>query len=130
MAKRTRKKVARGKTGLGVADFRRVALSMPEAQESAHMGHPDFRVRKKIFATLWPDQGWGMVALTPEQQRAFVDTNPAMFAPVKGGWGLRGATQVWLEAAEEEMLRHAVFTAWREKAPRDLADPAEPARRT
>lgn len=38
MAKRTRKKVARRKTGLGVADFRRVALSMPEAQESAHMG--------------------------------------------------------------------------------------------
>jgi hypothetical protein len=47
-----------------------------------------------------------------------------MFAPVKGGWGLRGATQVWLEAADEQTLRDAVFTAWREKAPSSLADPA------
>jgi hypothetical protein len=33
-------------------DFRRIALSMPEAIESSHMGHPDFRVAGKIFATL------------------------------------------------------------------------------
>ena len=39
--------------------FRRIALSLPEASESAHMAHPDFRVRGKIFATLgWPDQAW------------------------------------------------------------------------
>ena len=55
--------------------FRRLALSLPEATESAHMGHPDFRVRGKIFATLGsPDDGWGMVKLTPEQQDAFVQT--------------------------------------------------------
>lgn len=127
MAKRTRKKV-RGKTGLAVADFRRIALSLPEAEEGAHMGHPDFRVRRKIFATIWPDESWGMVKLTPEQQQAFVDTHPAMFAPVKGGWGLRGATQVRLEAADEATLRHALYTAWRETAPKGLADPAGPAR--
>jgi len=33
-------------------DFRRIALELPEASENAHMGHPDFRVRGKIFATL------------------------------------------------------------------------------
>ena len=32
--------------------FRRLALGMPEATEGAHMEHPDFRVRGKIFATL------------------------------------------------------------------------------
>lgn len=94
------------------------------------MGHPDFRVRKKIFATIWPDESWGMVALTPEQQRAFIDTHPAMFSPVKGGWGVRGATQVRLDAADEATLRHALFTAWRETAPKTIADPAKPARRT
>ena len=35
------------------------------------MGHPDFRVKAKIFATLgYPDAGFGMVKLTPEQQEA------------------------------------------------------------
>jgi hypothetical protein len=36
-------------------DFRRIALSMTDAIESAHMGHPDFRANGRIFATLSPD---------------------------------------------------------------------------
>jgi hypothetical protein len=55
--------------------------------EGAHMGHPDFRVHGKIFATLHPDQQWGMVKLTPEQQRRFVREVPATFTPEKGAWG-------------------------------------------
>ena len=35
-----------------VNEFRKLALSFPEAIESAHMHHPDFRVGGKIFATL------------------------------------------------------------------------------
>ena len=31
-------------------EFRHIALSLPETAESAHMGHPDFRVGGKIFA--------------------------------------------------------------------------------
>ncbi len=34
-------------------EFRFLALELPEAVESSHMCHPDFRVRGKIFATLW-----------------------------------------------------------------------------
>jgi hypothetical protein len=121
----TKKKAAsKKKTGLRPDDFRRLALRLPETTEGAHMGHPDFRVRNKIFATLWADGLTGMVALTPEQQRAFVDTHAAMFEPVKGGWGLRGATQVHLAQAKEAPLRHALYTAWRGKAPESLADPA------
>ena len=48
-------------------DFRRLALSFPEAAEHAHMHHPDFRVRGKIFATLgYPHDNWAMVKLPPE----------------------------------------------------------------
>jgi len=101
--------------------FRRLALSLPEAAESAHMGHPDFRVRGKIFATIgWPDRGWAMVKLTPEQQAAFVEAEPAVFTPVKGGWGRRGATTVRLRAAKTTAVRHALFEAWRNAAPRRL----------
>jgi hypothetical protein len=104
------------------ADFRALALSLPEAVESAHMGHPDFRVRGKIFATLgFPGDDWGMVKLKPEQQDHFVGMQPTVFTPVKGGWGRQGATTVHLAAATAETLRPALVTAWRNVAPKKLA---------
>ena len=103
--------------------FRRLALSMPEASESSHMGHPDFRVRGKIFATLcYPDENWGMVRLTPDQQEAFVSAEPAVFVPVKGGWGRRGATNVRLRLAKARSVRVALAAAWGTVAPRPLAE--------
>jgi hypothetical protein len=102
-------------------DFRRIALSLPEAVESAHMSHPDFRVRDKIFATLgYPDANWGMVKLTPDEQASFVRSEPDVFKPVKGAWGRRGATSVRLKDASEETLRHALAAAWRTVAPKRL----------
>jgi len=101
--------------------FRRLALSMPEASEVGHMGHPDFRVGGKIFATLaYPDDKWGVVKLTPEQQEAFVSAEPAVFAPVKGGWGRKGATNVCLRPAKVGSLRVAMAAAWRNVAPAKL----------
>ena len=98
--------------------FRKLALALPEAEESAHMGHPDFRVRGKIFATLGaPDASFGMVKLTPEQQEGFVDKWPKVYVPVKGGWGRGGATNVRLAAATAATLRPALELAWRNVAP-------------
>ena len=105
--------------------FRKLALALPESEESAHMGHPDFRVRGKIFATLGaPDASFGMVKLTPEQQEGFVEKWPKVFVPVKGGWGLRGATNVRLAAATAAALRPALEVAWRNVAPRALVQAA------
>jgi hypothetical protein len=97
-----------------------MALSLPEASEAEHMCHPDFRVGGKIFATLWPEAGWAMVKLTPEQQEAFVQTEPTVFAPVKGWWGRAGATSVRLRAAKKSTLRTALVLAWRNRAPKRL----------
>src|SRR6266571_1731833 len=78
-----------------VREFRSIALSLPQVSEAAHMGHPDFRVGGRIFATLgYPRSGWGMVKLTREQQELFVRAQPVAFAPVKGAWGRAGATNV------------------------------------
>jgi hypothetical protein len=102
--------------------FRRMALSMPETTEVGHMGHPDFRVGGKIFATLgYPDDKWGMVKLTPEQQEALVTAEPLVFVPVKGAWGRGGATSVSLRVVKAKSLRLALTTAWRNVAPRVLA---------
>jgi hypothetical protein len=97
-----------------VNEFRGLALSLPDASESAHMGHPDFRVHGKIFATLgYPDQRFGVVLLTPEQQREFVLLAPDTFVPVPGGWGLKGSTRVVLEKADESHVLDALLTAYR-----------------
>ena len=40
--------------------FRTLALSLLEATEGSHMGHADFRVRGKIFASLGPKEDWAM----------------------------------------------------------------------
>src|SRR5436190_804999 len=101
-------------------EFRDLALTLPEAEEGAHMGHADFRVRGKIFATLGPDEDWGMAKLKPEQQALFVRSEPAVFQPVKGGWGRGGATRIELEAATEPSVRQALVAAWRNTAPKRL----------
>jgi hypothetical protein len=101
--------------------FRKLALGLPEVLESSHVGHPDFRVRKKVFATLgYPNGAWGMVKLTPEQQRALVRVHPAVFTPVKGGWGLKGATNVKLRPATIAVVRPALAAAWKNAAPASL----------
>ncbi len=96
-----------------VADFRRIALSLPGAEESSHMGAADFRVGGRIFATLASQkQGYGNLMLTPEQQAAFVAELPEVFIPIKGGWGRMGATHIRLAAAHEDVLAGALRTAW------------------
>ena len=106
-----------------IAQFRRLALSMPEAEEGAHMAHPDFRVKGRVFATLFPREGktWGMVKLKLDQQRVFVKAHPEVFEPVAGGWGKYGATQIRLDRARVAILRDAMITAWRNVAPKPLA---------
>ena len=101
------------------AGFRNLALSLPGTRESSHVGHPDFRVGNKVFATLsYPDASWGMVKLTPVQQRSFLRAHPRVFTPVKGGWGIKGATNVKLRTATVAVLRPALEAAWENVAPR------------
>jgi hypothetical protein len=102
--------------------FREIALSLSEAVGCAHMRHPDFRVGGKIFATLgYPGEDWAaVVKLSPGEQKNFVQANPDMFQPVKGGWGSRGATNVYLPRAKTVAVRKAMIAAWRNTAPKRL----------
>jgi hypothetical protein len=93
-------------------DFRRIALGMKDAVESAHMGHPDFRLKGRIFATLHADRKHGMVKLTPEQQETFVREHPAAFAPENGRWGRQGCTAVRLDMIDEDTVGEAMTLAW------------------
>ena len=99
---------------MNVGAFRRIALSLEGAEEGSHMGHPDFRVNGRIFATLAAAaQGYGNLLLTPEEQSGFVEELPEIFVPVAGGWGKNGATHVRLAVVTEDVLTGALRTAWK-----------------
>ena len=106
-------------------DFRRIALSLPGAEEKSHFGKADFRVRNKIFAAL-PSPGHGVLKLMPDEQSVLTQSEPDIFAPVPGGWGRHGWTEIHLERADEPALRSGLNAAWRNVAPakarRDLSD--------
>jgi YjbR len=92
--------------------FRRIVLGLKDAIESAHMGHPDFRVNGRIFATIHQDNRTGMVKLTPEQQEKLMKENPATFTPENGAWGRAGCTQIRLHAVDEETVGGALTLAY------------------
>jgi hypothetical protein len=99
---------------MNAADFRRIALSFEGAEESSHMGAPDFRVGGRIFATLASEsQGYGNLMLTLEHQAEFVAERPDLFLPIAGGWGRNGATHIRLAEANEDVLTGALHTAWK-----------------
>ena len=105
-----------------IDDFRRIALTLEGAEESSHMGAPDFRVGGRIFATLAAQaQGYGNVMITPEQQAAFVAEAPEVFLPVPGGWGRGGATHIRLAAANPDLLYGALSTAWKLRVEKNKA---------
>ena len=95
-------------------DFRRIALSFDGAEESSHMGVPDFRVGGHIFATLASqDDGFGNLKLTPELQQLLIAESPDLFLPIKGGWGRMGMTHIRVDEASERQMTDALHTAWR-----------------
>lgn len=96
--------------------FRTLALQLPDVVEGVHMNHPDFRVRGKIFATLgYPSEEFAAIMLTPAEQAKFVQEGSGAFVPVKGGWGMRGSTNVRLKLATTALVKTALLAAWGRK---------------
>lgn len=92
-----------------------MVLALDGAIEKAHMGHPDFRVNGRIFATLDAKEEWGVVMLTPQEQREFRRSAKDVFVPAPGAWGRNGSTRIQLAKADEASVRSAVMMAWENK---------------
>ena len=82
-----------------VDEARAIILSQPDAYEGAHHGHPDFRVGKTLFATLWPDESRSVLRLPLAFAESLEADNPVLYRvvsrPKELGW-----VSVQLEAAE------------------------------
>jgi hypothetical protein len=93
-------------------DFRRLALAIPDAVESAHGGHPDFRIGGRVFASLGPGDDQAMVNLSPGLQAQIIEEVPLAFEPCAGVWGARGYTRVHLSRVQEAVVDRVLAAAW------------------
>ena len=97
---------------VNIATFRKWALSFPNTTEEPHFQLSSFRVRKKIFATLWQKENRAMLKLSLIDQSVFCSYDNTIFFPVPGGWGKQGATFVELKKVRKDIFRNALKTAY------------------
>jgi hypothetical protein len=105
---------------VSIASARQLALSLPQVEERSHFNLPDFRINKKIFASIHGNKNLMMVKLSPLDQAAFCSFNKEIIFPVPGGWGKHGSTFVDLKKVKEDLLEQALTAAWKNAAPPKL----------
>ena len=114
-----------------VADLRKLALSLPDTIEKETWGHPTFRVRDKMFASMAADETSGTVKSTIDEQQALTQSEPDTFF-VPAYVGKHGWIGIHLDSVDPEELRELVTEAWRMTAAKkavkafDAAHPVPP----
>ena len=99
--------------------LRELALGLPGAEERETWGHPTFRVRDKIFASMYEgDDGViATVKASPEDQEALIGGDPQTFGTASHV-GRYGWTTIRLDRVDPDELRELVVEAWRRTAPK------------
>jgi hypothetical protein len=91
-------------------DARRIALALPEATEQDHHGRPSFRVRGKIFATLWDEDHMNVMV---DEAGILTAVQDAPEACQEFWWGKRrAAVSVDLRTVSEALLAELLEDAW------------------
>jgi hypothetical protein len=99
--------------------LRQVVRSLPEAEERETWGHPTFRVRGKMFATLSDDGRQATVKATREEQTALIAAAPETFG-IPAYVGRHGWVSIQLATVDPAELGELLVEAWRQTAPRRL----------
>lgn len=107
---------------LTTESIKEMALSFPEAIEQDHFGRPSFRVRKKIFATLWPMEKILVLKLNEIEQSVFSDIDRTAVYPVDGGWGKQGFTKFEYTRLNKSIIKDALTHSYCNVAPKPLSD--------
>jgi len=98
--------------GVTAEQVRQLVQRLPGSVESAHHGHPDFRVNKKIFATLSEAEDRAALRLTQLEARALAASRPAAFRLVSDrepiGW-----VSVLLAQIDADELSDLLEEAWK-----------------
>lgn len=105
---------------LSSKEFRKLALSFPEAVELPHFEKTSFRIGKKIFATLTEKENKACLKLSAPDQDVFTLFDKSIIYPVPNKWGKQGWTFVELTRVRKKMLIDVLTTAYYEVAPKRL----------
>jgi hypothetical protein len=105
---------------VSISTARQLALSLPETTEQPHFHLASFRVKNKIFSTLWEAEKKLMVKLSLIDQSVYCDIDKNIIYPVPGGWGRQGATFIELTKAKKHVVEDALTCAWRNSAPKSI----------
>ena len=101
----------------GAEEFRTVALALPEVVEKETWGHPTFRFRNKMFASMAEDGSTASVKATKEEQSALLAAAPDTFF-VPAYVGHHGWVGINLPRADPGELHDLIVEAWRLTAPK------------
>jgi hypothetical protein len=94
-----------------ISTARKILLSLPETEERAHMGHPDFRVGNRVFASLAPrKKNIAVVKLSIANQTALLQMDPDAFS--LNGWSQQGWTNVHLDKVTPTRFRTLAQESW------------------
>jgi len=108
--------------------FRRLCLSLPEAEERETWGEATFRVRERIFAMGSAGGGRVSVKASLDDQAGLVAMDPKTFA-VSAYTGRFGWVSVRLAGLGAELGERLVAGAWKRTAPRRLVAAYESSRK-
>jgi hypothetical protein len=109
------------------AEFRRLCLEMPEAEEVETWGEATFRVRGKIFAMGTPEGRRVSVKASLDDQAGLCAMDPKTFEP-SAYTGRFGWVSVRLAGVNKQLGERLVRNAWERSAPRRLLRPLSKSR--
>lgn len=104
-----------------LAEARRFALSLPEANEQPHFQYSSFRVKGKIFATVPPDENHLNVFVDDERRELAMSMFPDAYEKLWWGKKVVGVT-VLLSAADASDVEDLLHSAWKRKAPKRVVE--------
>lgn len=94
-----------------ISAARKILLALPDAEEGAHMGHPDFRVRNRVFASFPPKRkNVAVIKLSIANQTALLQMDPDAFS--LNGWSAQGWTNVHLDKVTPTRFRTLAQESW------------------
>ncbi len=91
---------------------RNMAMALPGTVERDHFGLPSFRVKDRIFSTLWVKENKMMVKLSLIDQSVFSSIGKNIIYPVPNKYGGIGYTFFELASVSPELLQDALSVAW------------------
>jgi predicted DNA-binding protein (MmcQ/YjbR family) len=100
---------------LSAARVREIVAALADAQEGAHHGHPDFRMRSKIFATLSEREDRVALRITQVEAHALVERSPEVYRLVADREPLAWVSAL-LACADEPEITDLLEEAWQLRA--------------